>query len=413
MTNNRPHTSRTAIISWALYDLANTMFSFNIVSIHFALWVINDMGGSDSNYGYANAISMLLVLVTAPMLGAMSDKAKRRIPFLIVTTCCCVFFTFFLGEGSLSTSLVIFVVANYMFQSGLIFYDALLGTISTDQNRGKVGAFGVGLGYVGSLIGAVSGLILLDTIGRVGIFKVTAILFLIFAIPCFVFVKERGAGPFQIGFRTLIGSAAQTRKTFARTRTFPGLSRFLIGRVFYADAVNTLIIFMGIYVTNELGFSDAQVQIILATSILAAILGSFAWGFIVDSIGPKKSLNLVLYLWMIVLVGISAVPLLSLPSNSIWIIAPLSGIALGGTWCADRPYLVRLVPPKYIGEFFGIYSMVGRFASVIGPVLWVLIADTLGLGRPVAVLGLLVLMVIAHWILQGVDDKPREWSVGV
>jgi len=389
------------------------MFSFNIVSIHFALWVINDMGGSDSNYGYANAISMLLVLVTAPMLGAMSDKAKRRIPFLIVTTCCCVFFTFFLGEGSLSTSLVIFVVANYMFQSGLIFYDALLGTISTDQNRGKVGAFGVGLGYVGSLIGAVSGLILLDTIGRVGIFKVTAILFLIFAIPCFVFVKERGAGPFQIGFRTLIGAAAQTRKTFARTRTFPGLSRFLIGRVFYADAVNTLIIFMGIYVTNELGFSDAQVQIILATSILAAILGSFAWGFIVDSIGPKKSLNLVLYLWMIVLVGISAVPLLSLPSNSIWIIAPLSGIALGGTWCADRPYLVRLVPPKYIGEFFGIYSMVGRFASVIGPVLWVLIADTLGLGRPVAVLGLLVLVVIAHWILQGVDDKPREWSVGV
>ena len=413
MINNRTRTSRTAIISWALYDLANTLFSFNIVSIHFALWVINDMGGSDSNYGYANAISMLLVLVTAPMLGAMSDKAKRRIPFLIVTTCCCVFFTFFLGEGSLSTSLVIFVVANYMFQSGLIFYDALLGTISTDQNRGKVGAFGVGLGYVGSLIGAVSGLILLDTIGRVGIFKVTAILFLIFAIPCFVFVKERGAGPFQIGFRTLIGSAAQTRKTFARTRTFPGLSRFLIGRVFYADAVNTLIIFMGIYVTNELGFSDAQVQIILATSILAAILGSFAWGFIVDSIGPKKSLNLVLYLWMIVLVGISAVPLLSLPSNSIWIIAPLSGIALGGTWCADRPYLVRLVPPKYIGEFFGIYSMVGRFASVIGPVLWVLIADTLGLGRPVAVLGLLVLVVIAHWILQGVDDKPREWSVGV
>jgi len=368
------------------------------------------MGGSDSHYGYATAISMLLVLVTAPFLGAMSDKAKRRMPFLIGTTCCCVVFTFFLGEGGLSTSLVIFVMANYMFQSGLIFYDALLATISTEQNRGKVGAFGVALGYVGSLIGAVIGVILLDAIGRTGIFKITAILFLLFAIPCFVFVKERSAEPFQIGFRILIDSVAQIRKTFARTREFPGLSRFLIGRVFYADAVNTLIIFMGIYVTNELGFSDAQVQMILATSILAAILGAFAWGVIVDSIGPKKSLNLVLYLWMIVLGGIAAVPLLSLPSNLIWIIAPLSGIALGGTWCADRPYLVRLVPPAYIGEFFGIYSMVGRFASVIGPILWVVIADTLGLGRPVAVLGLLVLVVISHRILQGVDDKPREWS---
>jgi UMF1 family MFS transporter len=413
MTDNRPHASRTAIISWALYDLANTLFSFNIVSIHFALWVINDMGGSDSHYGYATSISMLLVLVTAPLLGAMSDKAKRRMPFLIGTTCCCVFFTFFLGQGSLSTSLIIFVVANYMFQSGLIFYDALLATISTDQNRGRVGAFGVALGYVGSLIGVVIGLILLDSIGRTGIFKVTAILFLLFAIPCFVFVKERGAEPFQIGFRILIDSVAQTKKTFARTREFPGLSRFLIGRVFYADAVNTLIIFMGIYVTNELGFSDAHVQIILATSILAAILGSFAWGVIVDSIGPKKSLNLVLYLWMIVLGGISAIPLLSLPSNLIWVIAPLAGIALGGTWCADRPYLVRLVPPEHMGAFFGIYSMVGRFASVIGPVLWVLIADTLGLGRPAAILSLLVLVVISHRILQRVDDKPREWDARV
>ncbi|MQF48330.1 MFS transporter [SAR202 cluster bacterium AC-647-N09_OGT_505m] len=409
MVNDRPSTSKITIISWALYDLANTMFSFNIVSIHFALWVVNDMGGTDSHYGYANAISMLLVLVTAPILGAISDQAKRRIPFLIGTTCCCVVFTSLLGQGGLSTSLVVFVVANYMFQSGLIFYDALLPTISTDQNRGKVGAFGVGLGYVGSLIGACIGLFLLDTIGRVGIFQVTAFLFLVFSIPCFVMVKEYGAGPLRMGFGTLIDSASQIRNTFAKTQTFPGLRRFLVGRVFYADTVNTLILFMGIYVTNELGFTDAQVQIIMAVSIVSAILGSPIWGFIVDSIGPKKSLNIVLYLWMIVLVGVAAVPLLSLPFNSIWIIAPLSGIALGGTWCADRPYLVRLVPPQYIGEFFGIYSMVGRFASIIGPVLWVFVADTLGLGRPIAVLTLLVLVLISYGILQGIDDKPREW----
>ena len=79
--------SRLTILSWALYDLANTMFSLNIVSIHFALWVVNDMGGTDSHYGYATAISMVLVLLTAPILGAISDTAKRRIPILIITTC--------------------------------------------------------------------------------------------------------------------------------------------------------------------------------------------------------------------------------------------------------------------------------------------------------------------------------------
>ena len=402
--------SRLTILSWALYDLANTMFSLNIVSIHFALWVVNDMGGTDSHYGYATAISMVLVLLTAPILGAISDTAKRRIPFLIITTCCCVLFTFLLGAGTLTTSLVIFVVANYMFQSGLIFYDALLPTISTDKNRGKIGAFGVGLGYVGSLIGALSGLVLLDAIGRLGMFKVTAVLFLVFAIPCFIFVKDHAVEPFKISLRTIAISVGQIRQTFKKTEDFPGLRRFLVGRIFYADTVNTLIIFMGIYVTNELGFTDDQVFIILAASIIAAIAGAPIWGIIVDSIGPKRSLNLVLYLWIIVLAGVAAIPLLNLPSNAIWLVAPLSGVALGGTWCADRPYLIRLVPPQYIGEFFGVYSMIGRFASVIGPILWVFVADTLGLGRPVAVLSLLVLVVISYWILRGVDDERRQWS---
>ena len=119
-----PKASKKSIVSWALYDLANTLFSFNIVSIHFALWVVNDMGGTDSHWGIANAVSMMLVLFTAPFLGAMSDQTKKRIPFLTVTTLLCVMFTFALGQGGLSTSLVIFIAANSLFNVGLVFYDA-------------------------------------------------------------------------------------------------------------------------------------------------------------------------------------------------------------------------------------------------------------------------------------------------
>ncbi|MQF69900.1 MFS transporter [SAR202 cluster bacterium AD-804-J14_MRT_500m] len=411
VTNRNSSNGRNAIISWALYDLANTIFFLNIVSIHFGVWVVNDMGASDSIYGYANIASMLLVIGTATMLGAVSDHSGRRIPFLMTTTFCCVFLTMLLGVGGLFTSLVIFVGANYMFQSGLIFYDALLPTVAPKQDRGKIGSFGVGVGYIGSLIGAGTGILLIDSIGHTGMFKVSALLFLVFSIPCFIFIKECGSKDLGFRYKVISGSITQLVKTLAKTREYPGLSRFLFGRVFYADVVNTLIIFIGIYVTNELGFTNAELQLVLLVAIISSILGAFIWAFVVDSLGPKRTLNLVLYLWVIVLGGLAAVPLLSLDSSILWVSASLAGIAMGGIWCADRPYLLRLVPPEHVGEFFGIYSIVGRFASVIGPLVWIMVADTLGLGRPIAVLTLVIFIMISYVILQGVDDKPRIWTL--
>ena len=82
MANDIKPASKLSIVSWALYDLANTIFSFNIISIHMALWVVNDMGGTDSQYAFANSLSMFMVIFTAPLLGAMSDQSGRRIPFL-------------------------------------------------------------------------------------------------------------------------------------------------------------------------------------------------------------------------------------------------------------------------------------------------------------------------------------------
>ncbi len=87
----------------------------------------------------------------------------------------------------------------------------------------------------------------------------------------------------------------------------------------------------------------------------------------------------------------------------------MAGLALGGTWTADRPYLVRLAPPKYLGEFYGLFRMAGRFASVIGPLIWGLITTTLGLGRPVAVCALFFFVIVSFVVLQGVDDHRREW----
>ncbi|MDP9357931.1 MAG: hypothetical protein M3R02_22135, partial [Chloroflexota bacterium] len=173
---------RRAVASWALYDLANTLFSLTIVSLHFSLWVVDDRGGRDGDYLIANSISMALMFLSAPLLGALSDQVPRRMPFLALSTVVCCCFTALLGMGGLALSLVFFVIANYFFQAGLIFYDTLLPSVSTEANRGRIGGLGVGVGYGGSLIGVVLGLAVLavDPNGRPLIFKLTALLFLLF-----------------------------------------------------------------------------------------------------------------------------------------------------------------------------------------------------------------------------------------
>ena len=400
------------VLSWALYDLANTMFSMSIVSLYFPLWVVNVMGGTDQLYGNANAFSMALMFLTAPVLGAISDQANRRMPFLIASTLLCVLFTALLGIGGLLLSILFFIIANYMFQAGLIFYDALLSEVSTMDNRGRVGGLGIGLGYMGSFIIVGLGLMVVreeapETL--VTMFRLTAILFLLFALPCFLFVKERQRRAAGISWHVVQGAFLQVKHTVAHARMFPGLLRFLVGRVFYTDPVNTVIVFMGVYVTNEVGFTTTEAQVLLLVAIAAAVVGGFLWGIVVDRQGPKRTLNMVLILWMLVFAMAIGIAVFQLSKNLFWIAGGLAGVALGGTWAADRPWMLVLSPPRYLGEFYGLYSMAGRFASIVGPFMWGVVVNTLGWGRPAAVGLLLVLIVIAFGILQKVDDAPRDW----
>jgi len=405
--------SPLAVAGWVSYDLGNTVFSFNIVSLYLPLWVVSDMGGRDSDYGLANSISMGLMFLTAPLLGAISDQAGRRMPYLLSTTLLCVALTLFIGQGSLIASLLLFVVANYFYQAGLIFYDALLPVVSTPETRGRIGGIGVGVGYLGSFLGVGTGLLILswNPDGRPLIFQMTAVLFLLFALPCFLFVREpRRLDAKPIGTATLRAAVGELAHTLRRVRQYPGLGRFLIGRIFYADAANTLIAFMGIYVSTEIGFDEFQTQVLLLAGIAAGVVGGLCWGPVVDRLGPKRTLDVVLLLWLVVFGLVSAIGALDLPGWLFWIAGPLAGIALGGTWTADRPLMLQLSPPRYLGQFYGLYAMVGRFAAIVGPVLWSLVVDGLGLGRPIAVLTLAIWIVISMAILRGVPNEGREWG---
>jgi UMF1 family MFS transporter len=114
-------------------------------------------------------------------------------------------------------------------------------------------------------------------------------------------------------------------------------------------------------------------------------------------------------MWMFIFAAAAAMGFFNLPGFLFWIVACLTGIALGGTWTADRPYMLRLTPPVRVGEFYGLYGMVGRFAAITGPLLWGVIVDELDWGRPTAILMLLVGIIISYIILRDVSDERRVW----
>lgn len=402
------------VVSWALYDLANTIFVFSLLTIYFPLWVVDDKGGSDGTYGLANSLSMALVFLTAPFVGTLSDQVPRRVPLLAFTTILCCGFTGLIGSVSLAASLVLFVIANYLFQTGVIFYDTLLPAVSTEENRGRVGGLGIALSYLGTAVALGMGSLVLWQFGEEAdplVFKLTAVLFLLFALPCLVWVPERRRADAQpVGRETFRRTIDELKSTVVRVRRYPHLSRFLIGRVFYADAANTLVAFVGIYATKEIGLTDSEVRILIGISAVGAAIGGLGLGRVVDRIGAKSTLRGVLWLWGVVLGLTAMMAYLDLPKGIFWVLVPVAGLGFAGLGAVDRPLFFRLSPPRYVGQLYGLYAMTGRFASIIGPLLWTAIVDWLNLGRPAAMLSLLGMIAIAYVILMPLNDARRNWT---
>jgi UMF1 family MFS transporter len=156
----------------------------------------------------------------------------------------------------------------------------------------------------------------------------------------------------------------------------------------------------------------------MLSAITFAVVGGFTWGFMADRAGPRRTLNWVLRAWMAIFIMAALVGILGLPLWALYIVACSAGFSLGGIWAADRPYMLRLTPPTRVGEFYGLYGMVGRFSAITGPLIWAGMAfitiTTLGLspekGQGFGVLVLLLLVFVGYTILQKVDDTPRDWT---
>ncbi|MPZ53062.1 MAG: MFS transporter [Acidimicrobiia bacterium] len=404
MTVSVPATSppRRATRAWIVYDLANTIFALGVVGLYLPSW-LTSVGLADWTLSVTQASAGLIIICTAPWLGARSDHRRRRVPVLVAATTVAVLATLTMGSGPEWWTLAALGIAIVAVNLGGVAYDALLPYVSTPATRGSVSGLGVGVGYVGSFIGLAIGTVTLDILdlGFAPTFGALGLGFLIFAVPSFFLIPEDE--PPREGSAPTVGNIArETIASWRKARSRPSLFRFLISRFMYADAINTLIGgFLAIYVQEELGFTTEDTRNLLGVAIAAAIGGGIVVGRLVNRVGAHRVLVGAMVTWQVAfIVGILAAT--TDTHGLAWGLAPLGGIALGATWTSDRVLLVDLSPPEHIGEFYGLYATVGRFATVLGPLIWAMVVDVLNLGRTVALAVLGGFVLLATLILRTV-----------
>jgi UMF1 family MFS transporter len=390
----------------------------NIVTMYFAQWVVVDNGVEDFYYGLSYSLSMLLVALTMPALGAVSDAKGKRIPYLLILTCGCILATVLIGitastlsdvAAKILVALILFAVANYCYEGGLVFYNALLPEVSTRANIGKVSGWGVAFGYVGAILGLflvkpfVEGQFLGVNLsfsqgGRQAAFIPTALFFLLFSLPTFLWVKDKLP---QVKERIKIGEAfRRVWKGVADTKRFPGVLRFLVAYYFFSDAIATVTIFMAVYAQVVMGFPDSVKLWFFIIATTFAVFGSFLCGYVTDLIGPKRTMILVVAGWILSLFVI----IFTSSQTLFWIMGPFIGICLGSTWTASRPLLAGLVTRETLGQFFGLYALAGKVAAVVGPLLWGLTVLYFKADNPI------VRMILSFFSTLGLDISANTIS---
>jgi UMF1 family MFS transporter len=445
--------------SWALYDFANTIFSMNVATLYFSVWLIADLQASNTVYAIGNGVSSILVVLSVPILGAVSDARRRRKPWVVgftIASCIACAAIGILGQltlpiagaqtiggaplpagwhptlGTFAWVLLAFIVANYAYQAAQPFYNAMLPDLVPLEERGRLSGIGTAVGYVGTIVGLLlifpffggelpllgalpaDALTALRTLvpysshaGRVSTFVPTAMLFLLFSLPLFVFCRDHypRSERVPIAWRAAFADVAHTLRD---ARQYPGTLAFIAASFLYQDAVGTIVSFMAIYAVKAMGFQQGTETKLFLVLTLPAIVGSYAMGRLVDRLGARRTLVLTIIAWILLLIAMVVVP----TQRAFWMVGLGIGLIFGGVPTAERPLLLTLVPEAEAGRFFSLMLLSARAAAVAGPLVWGLTVDGLepGFGSALAyraaVITVAVMFGLSLLLLRRVPSRP-------
>jgi UMF1 family MFS transporter len=399
---------RGLIPAWISFDFGNSAFAVIMVTlvlpIYFGNVIVTD-GRGDLYWGIAMSISMLIVALTGPVLGAIADSTSSKKHFLLafsLVTILCTAALAFVEPGMVVLAMGLFILANAGFEGGIIFYNAFLPEITDEAHYGRLSGYGFAAGYIGSfaIILMVSDLLTSNRISES--FLITAGFFLLFALPLFLIAPKRvGArtrteSPIKAGF-------SRTIETIRSIRKYKNVARFLLAFFIYNDAILTVIGFSGRYAKNTLGFETADlIKFFIMIQVIAAI-SSYIFGFITDKQGPKRTIIITLVIWCVVAIA----SYFATDATLFYGVGALAAIALGSSQSASRSMMAKLTPPEKTAEFFGFYDgFCGKASAVFGPLIFGVMSNAFG--QREAVLSLIVFFIAGLLLIRKVSEPRIE-----
>lgn len=411
-------------VAWCLYDWANSAFPTVIVTFVFAAYftkqiAANEIAGT-SQWSLTVSLSMLAAALTAPFLGAIADRGGRRKPWIAWFTLLLAGATATLwfakpGEPQVWWVLLAFGFGNYAFETGTVFYNAMLPDVAPPGMTGRISGWGWGLGYAGGLVCLILCLFVLirpdpplfgldpalaEPVRATAL--LTSLWLLVFSIPFFVASPDRPTSGLsawkaaRAGLSTLIS-------TLRSLRHYREIALFLLAHMIYADGLNTLFSVGGIYAAVTFGMSFQEILLFGIALNITAGLGAFGFGWVDDWLGPKRT----------VLIAIGSLTVLGgaillVDSKFLfWCFALPIGVFLGPAQAASRSLMARLAPPTLTTEMFGLYGFSGRATAFIGPALFGIVTDATGSQR-LGLSTILVLFIAGAGLLVLVREPLRD-----
>jgi UMF1 family MFS transporter len=391
------------IFGWMMYDFANSAFTTIIVTVVYSVYFVNQVVGGEAGYGEmlwgrAIGISMTLVALSAPIMGAVADFSRSKKKFLFINCYLTIIFTgllYFVEPGQITKGMLFFIVANYGFNSANVFYDAFLPEITNLSNMGKVSGFGWALGYLGGLLSLLVSLVLINYDVR-WVFPMISAHFFIFSLFTFFWLKEvrrpsKRTNYFKMGAKRVINS-------LKNLRDYPQLLKFMLSYFIYNDGITTVIAFASIYGITRFGMDTKDMLIYFIIAQFTSILGSALFGWLTDKNGVRLSLSISIIIWISVVIW----AFYCSSQTQYYFVGLVAGLAIGSSQANSRTMLSMLTPKKREAEFFGFYTLTGRLSSIIGPILYGWIAHKTGDIR-YSILSLIVFFTAGFIALQFVD----------
>jgi len=415
------------IWAWALYDFANSAYFTALAGVIFNVYFVQVVVGPDgvsffggriapsAVWGYVVSLSMLVVAVCAPVLGAIADHNALKKRFLLFFCYAGVLATallFLVKSGDLWLAIIFYMLSNITLECSLAFYNGFLPEIASREHMGKVSGFGWALGYVGGVLCLMINLAMIERPDWFGLssmnnlpvrttFLVVALWWGLFSIPTFLWLPERararelppGVGYVRMGFRSLLA-------TLRKINQHRELVKFLIAFLIYNDGVQTVIVMAAVFGAQVLGMAQQELIMCFILIHVVAFVGSLFFGYLSDKKATKTSLHVALLIWTGVVLYVVVIDQIW----EFWVLGTVVGFALGGIQASSRALLAQFTPPENSAEFFGFFAASGKFAAILGPALFALLTDLTGTPR-FGIVSVVVFFVVGWAVLFFVDER--------